>query len=95
MDPEEPEFCFSGFVLRIAVTVSPIAERGAALCRATSMILSTNAEMYFNLAKISLCSGAIRVSSQRAGGGIAKRAAGRPVIGAVFSLPAAAKPAKV
>ena len=41
--------------------------------------------MYLSLAKISLCSGAIKVSSERAGGGMARRAAVAPP-GAVFSL---------
>ena len=71
-----------------ALTVSPMADRGAALCRATSMILSTKIEIYLSLAKISLCSGAIKVSSDKAGGGMVNKAAAAEA-GAMFSLPKA------
>ena len=52
---------------------------------ATSIILSTSEEIYLSLARISLCSGDIRVSSDNAGGGVANK---EPMaVGAVFSLP--------
>ena len=40
-------------------------------------------DIYLSLAKISLCSGDMRVSSDNAGGGVANKAA----VGAVFSFP--------
>ena len=68
---------------RTADTVSLIVDKGAALFLATSIILSTSEEIYLSLARISLCSGDISVSSDNAGGGVANKAA----VGAVFSLP--------
>ena len=59
-----------------------MAESGAALHLATSMMMSTNIEINLILATISLCSGAINVSSLKSGGGIIKAG-----MGAVFSLP--------
>ena len=59
-----------------------MADNGAALHRATSMIVSTSIEMNLSFATISLCSGAMSVSSLRSGGGI-KMDAG----GIAFSFP--------
>ena len=59
-----------------------IADNGAALHLATSMIVSTSIEINFNFATISLCSGAMSVSSLRSGGGIKIEAGG-----IVFSFP--------
>ena len=59
-----------------------IADSGAALHLATSMIVSTSMEMNFNFATISLCSGAISVSSLKSGGGIKIEAGG-----SAFSFP--------
>ena len=53
-----------------------MADNGAALHLATSIIVSTSIEMNFSFATISLCSGAMSVSSLRSGGGIKKDAGG-------------------
>ena len=63
-------------------TDSVIADNGAALHLATSIMVSTSIEINLSLATISLCSGAMSVSSLKSGGGI-KIDAG----GIAFSLP--------